>query len=94
MLGAAPGERIIDACAGAGGKTLALGAMMKNKGKLIIITSHLLSELDDMVSEIVFINEGKVIVQQSVTDLMTERKSEKISESIVSILKEMKNNAQ
>ncbi len=65
----------------------------KNKGKLIIITSHLLSELDDMVSEIVFINEGKVIVQQSVTDLMTERKSEKISESIVSILKEMKNNA-
>lgn len=64
----------------------------KNKGKLIIITSHLLSELDDMVSEIVFINEGKVIVQQSVTDLMTERKSEKISESIVSILKEMKNN--
>ena len=66
----------------------------KNKGKLIIITSHLLSELDDMVSEIVFINEGKIIVQQSVTDLMTERKSEKISESIVSILKEMKNNAQ
>ena len=65
----------------------------KNKGKLIIITSHLLSELDDMVSEIVFINEGKIIVQQSVTDLMTERKSEKISESIVSILKEMKNNA-
>ena len=66
----------------------------KNRGKLIIITSHLLSELDDMVSEIVFINEGKVIVQQSVTDLMTERKSEKISESIVSILKEMKNNDQ
>ena len=63
----------------------------KNKGKLIIITSHLLSELDDMVSEIVFLNEGKVIIQQSVTDLMTERKSEKISESIISILKEMKN---
>ncbi len=64
----------------------------KNKGKLIIITSHLLSELDDMVSEIVFINEGKIIIQQSVEDLMTERKSEKISESIVSILKEMKQN--
>lgn len=37
----------------------------KNKGKLIIITSHLLSELDDIVSEIVFMNEGKVIVHQS-----------------------------
>ena len=62
----------------------------KNKGKLIIITSHLLSELDDIVSEIVFMNEGKIIVQQSVTDLMSEHKSEKISESIISILKEMK----
>ncbi len=63
----------------------------KNKGKLIIITSHLLSELDDMVSEIVFMNEGKIIVQQSVEDLMTDTKTEKISESIVTILKEMKN---
>ena len=62
----------------------------KNKGKLIIITSHLLSEFDDIVSEIVFMNEGKVIVHQSVEQLMTERKTEKISESIISILKEMK----
>ena len=62
----------------------------KNKGKLIIITSHLLSELDDIVSEIVFMNEGKVIVHQSVEELMTERKTEKISESIISILKEIK----
>lgn len=62
----------------------------RQRGKLIIITSHLLSELDDIVSEIVFMNEGKVIVQQSVEDLMTEHKSERISESIISILKEMK----
>ncbi len=62
----------------------------RNRGKLIIITSHLLSELDDIVSEIVFMNEGRVIVQQSVEDLMTEHKSERISESIISILKEMK----
>lgn len=62
----------------------------KNKGKLIIITSHLLSELDDIVSEIVFMNEGKIIVQQSVEDMMSEHNSARISESIVSILKEMK----
>ena len=30
-----PGMRVIDACAGAGGKTLHLAALMKNKGKLI-----------------------------------------------------------
>ena len=31
---AAPGEQVIDLCAGAGGKTLALAAMMKNQGQL------------------------------------------------------------
>lgn len=32
---AEPGDRVIDACAGAGGKTLAIGAKMKNKGRLL-----------------------------------------------------------
>lgn len=62
----------------------------KEKGKLIIITSHLLSELDDIVSEIVFMNEGKIIVHQSVDELKSETQTSKISEGIVSILKEMK----
>lgn len=35
LTGAKPGERVIDACAGGGGKTLHLAAMMKNKGKII-----------------------------------------------------------
>lgn len=32
-----PGMRVIDACAGAGGKTLHLAALMKNKGRLIAL---------------------------------------------------------
>ena len=32
--GAKPGEQVIDLCAGAGGKTLALAAMMQNKGQV------------------------------------------------------------
>ena len=32
--GAKPGEQVVDLCAGAGGKTLALAAMMGNKGQL------------------------------------------------------------
>lgn len=35
MLGAKPGERIVDFCAGAGGKTLAIAAEMQNKGKIV-----------------------------------------------------------
>ena len=63
----------------------------RKNGKLIIITSHLLSELDDMVNEIVFINEGKVLVHQSVEDLKTETQQTKISDAITNILKNMRN---
>ena len=63
----------------------------RKNGKLIIITSHLLSELDDMVNEIVFINEGKILVHQSVEDLKTETQQTKISDAITNILKYMRN---
>jgi 16S rRNA (cytosine967-C5)-methyltransferase len=35
LLGAKPGMRVVDFCAGAGGKTLALAAAMGNRGKLV-----------------------------------------------------------
>jgi 16S rRNA (cytosine967-C5)-methyltransferase len=34
FTGAGPGEQVVDLCAGAGGKTLALAAMMQNKGQI------------------------------------------------------------
>ena len=34
LAAAKPGEQVIDLCAGAGGKTLALAAMMENKGQI------------------------------------------------------------
>jgi 16S rRNA (cytosine967-C5)-methyltransferase len=34
LSGAKPGEQVLDLCAGAGGKTLALAAMMQNKGQI------------------------------------------------------------
>ncbi|PWR20632.1 RsmB/NOP family class I SAM-dependent RNA methyltransferase [Zavarzinia compransoris] len=39
ILGAKPGERVLDFCAGAGGKTLAIAAAMANKGRLIATDS-------------------------------------------------------
>lgn len=35
LVGARPGERVVDFCAGAGGKTLAIAAQMENKGHII-----------------------------------------------------------
>jgi 16S rRNA (cytosine967-C5)-methyltransferase len=35
LVGAKPGERVVDFCAGAGGKTLAIAAQMNNRGRVI-----------------------------------------------------------
>jgi 16S rRNA (cytosine967-C5)-methyltransferase len=40
FLQAKPGMRVIDACAGAGGKTLHLAALMQNKGRIIALDTE------------------------------------------------------
>lgn len=40
FLRVTPGLRVIDACAGAGGKTLHLAALMKNKGRIIAMDTE------------------------------------------------------
>lgn len=62
----------------------------KEKGKLILITSHLLSELDDLVTEIVFMQEGNIHFHKKVADLKMETNETKISRAIASILKQKK----
>jgi 16S rRNA (cytosine967-C5)-methyltransferase len=46
-LRVSPGMRVIDACAGAGGKTLHLAALMKNKGRIIAMDVEQ-SKLDEL----------------------------------------------
>lgn len=47
LLGAKRGEMVADFCAGAGGKTLAIGAMMRNSGRLYAmdVAAHRLAKL-------------------------------------------------
>lgn len=40
MLEVEPGMRVIDACAGGGGKSLHMSSLMKNKGKIIALDIH------------------------------------------------------
>ena len=59
----------------------------RSKGKLILITSHLLSELDDMITQIIFMQDGKVHFHKTIADLLESTGEQKISKAIAKILK-------
>lgn len=62
----------------------------KEKGKLILITSHLLSELDDLITQIIYMEDGKVYFHQTINDLLQATDEQKISKAIAQILKKQK----
>ncbi len=59
----------------------------KNKGKLILITSHLLSELDDLISQLIYMQDGRIEFHQNVEALKRSTGEQKISKAIAFILK-------
>ena len=63
----------------------------KEKGKLILITSHLLSELDDLITQIIYMQEGTVHFHQTIDDLLQSTNEQKISKAIAKILKNKSN---
>ena len=58
----------------------------KSKGKLIIITSHVLSELDDLVNQIVYMQDGKLKFQKEIGVLRKETGEDKLSKAIAKIM--------
>ena len=54
----------------------------KEKGKLILITSHVLSELDDLVTQIIYMQEGKICFHKSIEELRTDTGEEKLNKAI------------
>lgn len=63
----------------------------KEKGKLILITSHLLSELDDLITQIIYVQDGTVHFHQTIADLLESTNEQKISKAIAKILKNKSN---
>lgn len=59
----------------------------RNDGKLILITSHLLSELESIVSQVIFMQEGNVVLHKTVSDLKAATGHNTIARSIVHLLK-------
>ncbi len=58
----------------------------KSKGKLILITSHVLSELDDLVSQVIYMQDGKLCFHKSIEELKVQTKQEKLAKAIASFM--------
>ncbi len=58
----------------------------KAKGKIILITTHIMSFVEEMADNVVFLLEGNIHFEGSLQQLKTNYKSEKVEEAIAKIL--------
>lgn len=58
----------------------------KAKGKLVLITSHVLSELDGLVTQVIYMQEGKLLFQKSIEALRADTGQEKLSKAIAAVM--------
>lgn len=58
----------------------------KEKGKLVLITSHILSELDDLITEVFYMQEGKLLFHKKLSVLKDETGEIKLSKAIAKIM--------
>ena len=61
----------------------------KKKGKLVLITSHIMSELDDLVTQVIYMQEGNLVLHKSLETLRRDTGEDKLSRAIASVM--MKN---
>lgn len=59
----------------------------KEKGKLILITSHILSDLEDITTDVMYMQDGKVIFNKSMQELVLETGEGKLSKAITWMIK-------
>ncbi len=60
--------------------------MEKEKGKLVLITSHVLSDLDDLVSRVIYMQDGNLIFHKSIEELRRDTGEERLAKSIARVM--------
>ncbi len=58
----------------------------KKSGKLVLITSHILSELDDLATQVIYMQDGKLIFHKPIELLKNETGETKLSKAIASVM--------
>jgi Cu-processing system ATP-binding protein len=58
----------------------------KKKGKLVIITSHILSELDDLVTQVIYMQDSNLLFHKSIDSLREDTGEKKLSKAIAAVM--------
>jgi Cu-processing system ATP-binding protein len=58
----------------------------RNNGKLILITSHVLSDLDDITSHVVYLQDGKLMFYKEVEELKLSTGEQKLNKVIATLM--------
>jgi len=59
----------------------------KEKGKLILITSHILSDLEELTTDVLYLQDGRTIFFKPLAEIKLETGEEKLSKAIAFIMK-------
>lgn len=60
----------------------------KTKGKLVLVTSHILSDLEELTSDVMYIIEGKVQFYQSIEALKNHTGEDKLNRALAQVMKQ------
>ena len=59
----------------------------KAKGKLILITSHILSDLEELTTDVLYLQDGKIELNKSIRELYELTGEDKLSRAIAHVMK-------
>jgi len=65
----------------------------KKKNKLILITSHILSDLDELTTHVMYLQEGKMIFLKDIESLRKDTGEDKLGKAIARVMREGKREA-
>ncbi len=58
----------------------------KQKGKLVLITSHILSELDDLITQVMYMQDGRLKFHKTLQSLKQDTGEEKLNKAIAAVM--------
>lgn len=60
----------------------------REKGKLILLTSHILSDLDEITTDVIFIMEGRLRFSRTIDDLRAESGEDKLGKLVARLMRD------